>query len=289
MQEYELWRERYAGKLTALEESFAGAMVDRDRRRRRLRRGAVAAAFVVLAVVAGAIGVSRQQVATSRDEARAEALRAEASKLLALAQTRLDEDPTEALAYTTSSLELTDTPEARVLALLGAGRSAAVLRSALGPVPQPGTRPSVRTDGGSPWAGTESSCRSGVTTPASRGFWPVTVPTRRGVSGQPGCRIGRRSPGGLNDVGGEVHAWSFPGGEKVRTIDIGAPAMWHAESLRTSPRRDRGAGPRRGVRRPSGCAPGISPMGSPRRLATSIWVASGIPSGVVSSHRGVGG
>ena len=39
LREYELWRERYAGKLTVVEESFADAMLERDRRRRR-RRGA---------------------------------------------------------------------------------------------------------------------------------------------------------------------------------------------------------------------------------------------------------
>jgi hypothetical protein len=36
--EFELWRERYPGALTALEEDFARSMTERARRRRRLRR-----------------------------------------------------------------------------------------------------------------------------------------------------------------------------------------------------------------------------------------------------------
>jgi len=56
-----LWRERYPGKLTALEEDFARSMVERARRRRRLRRGVVAAVIVILTGVAAAIAVSRQR------------------------------------------------------------------------------------------------------------------------------------------------------------------------------------------------------------------------------------
>ena len=65
--EYELWRERYQGRLTALEEQYAKAMVERALRRRRLRRGAVAAAFLLLAGVSAAIAVSRHQATRARD------------------------------------------------------------------------------------------------------------------------------------------------------------------------------------------------------------------------------
>ncbi len=82
--EYALWRERYPGALTALEEAFARAMTDRARRRRRLRRAAVAAALVGLSAVAIVVSVSRQQATKARDQARAEALRAEASRLVTL-------------------------------------------------------------------------------------------------------------------------------------------------------------------------------------------------------------
>ena len=56
-------------------------------------------------------------VAASRQQAVAEARRAEAAKLLALAQLQLDVSPAEALAYATSSLELADTGAARLFAL----------------------------------------------------------------------------------------------------------------------------------------------------------------------------
>jgi WD40 repeat protein len=108
--EYELWRERYPGALTALEEDFAKAMREKARRRRRLVTAGVAAAFAVLLGVAGAIAVSRQQ-------AVAAGTRAEASKLLALGQVESDGCPTAALAYTTKSLAIHDTPEARLQAL----------------------------------------------------------------------------------------------------------------------------------------------------------------------------
>ncbi len=109
-QEFELWRGRYAGALTALEEDFGRAMRARAQRRRRRQRLAVTAVIAVLAAVAIAVGISRQQAVGA-------ARRAEASKLLAFGQERLASDPTEALAYTTASLELSDTWEARLFAV----------------------------------------------------------------------------------------------------------------------------------------------------------------------------
>ena len=54
--EYALWRERYPGALTALEEAFARAMADRAQRQRRVRRIAVTTVIVALTAVAVAIG-----------------------------------------------------------------------------------------------------------------------------------------------------------------------------------------------------------------------------------------
>ena len=105
------------GPLTALEEAYARAMTDRALRRRRLRRAAVVAALVGVSAVAIVVSVSRQQATKARDQARAEALRAEASRLVTLGQLRLADDPTEALAFATASLELADTPEARVFVM----------------------------------------------------------------------------------------------------------------------------------------------------------------------------
>ncbi len=108
--EFALWRERHAVPLTEVEGAFASAMVARDRRAKRLRWAAVAALVTALAVVAAAIGVSREQ-------ALAAARHAEAARLAALGRLELDRYPTAAVAYALHSLETADTPEGRQLAL----------------------------------------------------------------------------------------------------------------------------------------------------------------------------
>jgi DNA-binding winged helix-turn-helix (wHTH) protein/WD40 repeat protein len=114
--EFELWRERYQGRLTALEEQFAKSMTDRARRMRRLRRAAVASLVLALGTVAIVVSVLRQ-------EAVREARRAEAGRLVALGRTQIDTYPTAALAYARKSLEVADTGEARRLALEALWRS----------------------------------------------------------------------------------------------------------------------------------------------------------------------
>jgi WD40 repeat protein len=131
--EFELWRERYGGALTALEEDFARSMREKARRRKRLLTAAVSAVIVSLAAVAIAISFLRHQAARARDLAREQALRAEASRLVALGRLELDIDPTLTLAYARASLQVKDTAEARRLALeaLWRGPVASVL-----PVPK---------------------------------------------------------------------------------------------------------------------------------------------------------
>jgi WD40 repeat protein len=128
-QEYVLWRDRYAGALTALEEDFARAMAERAQRQRRFRRLVAASIVAAALVVAGVTGVLWRRSEAARERARAEALRAEAGKLLALARTHLEDDRTAALAYARGSLDLSDTPEARrfVLEVLWRGPVARVL------------------------------------------------------------------------------------------------------------------------------------------------------------------
>ena len=108
--EFSVWREDYPGGLTAVEEDFASAMTSHATRSRRRRRITVAVIFAVLLAVLGIVAASRQQ-------AVAEARRAEAARLLALGQLRLEDYPTATLAHAIASLELADTPEARRLAL----------------------------------------------------------------------------------------------------------------------------------------------------------------------------
>jgi predicted Ser/Thr protein kinase len=122
--EFALWRERYTGGLSTTEEAFGAAATRLAGRRRRRRRLAVAA-LVSAALAFGAITASLWQ------QAKGEALRAEASKLLALGQIELETNPTAALAYAIKSLELADTQEGRRFSLrVLSGAPTATLRGA---------------------------------------------------------------------------------------------------------------------------------------------------------------
>jgi serine/threonine protein kinase/WD40 repeat protein len=111
--EFELWRERYPGKLTALEEDFARSMTEQARRQRRLRRLVTGSIVAVAVVVAAVTGLLWRRSEAARDRAQAEARRAEASKLIALGRAELDRYPTAAVAYARKSLEVADTAEGR--------------------------------------------------------------------------------------------------------------------------------------------------------------------------------
>ena len=110
--EYELWRERYPGALTALEEDFAqgdgGAGAAAEAAPAPSWLAAIVAAALVVAVVIGVLW--RRSEAARAAQARAEALRAEAGKLLALGRSELERYPTAALAYARKSLELPTPP-----------------------------------------------------------------------------------------------------------------------------------------------------------------------------------
>jgi WD40 repeat protein len=108
--EYQLWRERYTGALTEVEEAFTAAMTVLATRRKRRRRLAATAAVVVFAVIAIIFaGLWQRSVRESR--------RAEAAKLIALGELELDTYPTASLAWATASLELADSREGRLMAL----------------------------------------------------------------------------------------------------------------------------------------------------------------------------
>jgi WD40 repeat protein len=116
--EFELWRERYPGGLTATEEAFARAMVAHAERQRRRRRMALSAAFALLTIVVVVVGLYAQGERQAR-------LGAEANKLLALGRVELDTDPSAALAYALSSLDMADNPTGRRFALEALSRSPA--------------------------------------------------------------------------------------------------------------------------------------------------------------------
>jgi hypothetical protein len=219
--EFQLWRERYAGKLTALEDDFAKAMVERARRRRRLRRSAVAAAFLVLAGVSAAIAVSRHQAAKARDQARAEALRAEASRLVSLAQLRLADDPTEALAYATASLELADTPEARVFVMKSLWEAPPCFILPVGPPAQ--RAPSFSPDGTRLAAGghdpVELLWNESAGAPVPLGGNEIS---ERGSNVALWSADGQLVTGLCCGLGAKAHVWSGEG-RRLRTIEFGAP------------------------------------------------------------------
>jgi WD40 repeat protein/DNA-binding winged helix-turn-helix (wHTH) protein len=231
--EFEVWRERYPGKLTAVEDRFAQAMVARARRRQRIRRIAVAAAIVGLSVVAGAIAVSRHKEALARQEAQAQARRAEAGKLLALGQTRIEEAPSEALAYALASLEQTDTEGARLFAwkALSKGPPARVFR-----VPDGTIRLAFSPDG--QWLATAGS--EDVLVWARNGG-PAKTLKRHDIRVPWPPSLGFTRSDGLLAVGeqladaGLVNLWSLPEEKVVRTLEFDAPTWFttHTPQLLT--------------------------------------------------------
>jgi len=105
-QEFRLWRERYPGGLTSMEEAFSSAMVMRAKRAQRRRRTILVSAFATLLVVLGIVGTLWQRSERAQK-------RAESGKLYALAQR--DQPPSDAFAYTLAAMELSDQPEYRRL------------------------------------------------------------------------------------------------------------------------------------------------------------------------------
>jgi WD40 repeat protein len=110
----ELWRERYPGGLSATEEAFTAAARRRNERARRRRRVAVAALLTFAALIAITTSMLWSRSEASRRQAEAQTQRAEAGKLLAIAERELARDSTAALAYVIRSLEMVDSDVARL-------------------------------------------------------------------------------------------------------------------------------------------------------------------------------
>jgi serine/threonine protein kinase/WD40 repeat protein len=223
-QEYSLWRERYPGALTSVEEAFAHAMTQRELRRRRLRRAAVAAVIVALGAVAVAIGISRQQAARARDAAYAAARRAEAGNLMVLAERRLADDPTEAVLLAGASLEQADTRAARefVMRVLWDTPLAFELIG----------DQSLRTPAFSPdgkWlaaAGQQTTAR--VWSEDGRASIALS-----GLDTNPrGTNLARWISNDMlvtglhGKLGRSVQLWSLPEGRRIRTVDFDEPSFW---------------------------------------------------------------
>jgi WD40 repeat protein len=225
--EFELWRERYPGALTALEEEFAQATAERARRRRRLLTAGVASVIVTLAGIAIAIGISRHETARARDEARGEALRAEAGKLLALGRIEIDRYPTAALAYVRKSLELADTAEARRFAVevLWRGPVARILSpdKVLGEPEQPenpGWNTLVLSPDGK-WMALENDGLHRILLFARDGGTPLAVPP------PPDATVSLLGFSAQSDVlvtggsGQSLRFWSLPDIREIRRVELG--------------------------------------------------------------------
>jgi WD40 repeat protein len=115
--EYLLWKSRYPGRLTALEESFGRAMEVHAGRRRARTRLAIGAAFAALLIVLAVVGQLWVRSRASEEQALQHARRAEAQQLFALGQVEEDRNPTLAFAHALAALERADTPEIRRFAL----------------------------------------------------------------------------------------------------------------------------------------------------------------------------
>ena len=209
--EFELWRERYPGGLTELEEAFGTAMTHHAERRKRRRRIAVAATFVVLVVVLAIIGgFWRRSVA--------ETLRAEAANLFSLGQLRLEDHPTAAIAYSIASLELADNPEVRRLAVEALWRGPTEIRLPTASYFSVDFSPDGR------WLATADPTDGG-----SGKLWPSDGGPPTVLEGNVMAMYVRISPRGdliaVNIEGeegeGELGFWSVPEGRFLRSIVLG--------------------------------------------------------------------
>jgi WD40 repeat protein len=215
--EFQLWRERYPGGLTASEEAFAEAMERYAWRRRRRRRLAVAAVIVILLGVLAVVGTLWRQSDHARREAQAEARRAEASKLLALGRLELDEYPTGALAYALASLELADQEAARIFALEALYRGPVAIR--IDEVEEP-SRVDFSPDG--QWLAV--SRRDGAIELWSPESGEVRV--LREHDGRVNARFGPDSELLVSVGEGDkaVRVWSTSTGRLLRSIDLEGPS-----------------------------------------------------------------
>jgi WD40 repeat protein/DNA-binding winged helix-turn-helix (wHTH) protein len=114
--ELALWRERYPGGLSELEEAFATAMASAALHRRRRRR-ATAAAVIVAAVAVAVVTTALWRQSELR------ARQVEAWRLSDLARRMMEQSPSKAFAHAVASLRILDEPEARRLALQALWRS----------------------------------------------------------------------------------------------------------------------------------------------------------------------
>jgi WD40 repeat protein len=210
--EFVVWRDRYPGGLTAIEEAFAGATVELAGRRTRRRRLVIASAFIVLASVLALVAGLWSRSETARREAVAEARRAEAARVFALGQLELRDYPSNALAYAIASLELADSPDVRRFALEALWRGPTAIRLER---ESPGTRGVAFSPDGR-WLAT-SEFGGEIKLWPSDGGPPVAL---KGLERWVGWLQFGPDSDVLINRSGDVHGWSVPGGDPLWTLDV---------------------------------------------------------------------
>ena len=113
--EYLVWKARYTGRLTALEQAFGRAMEEQAGRRRFRTRLGIGAAFAALLVVLAVVSQLWMRSRASEQRAVQQTHRAEAQQLFALGQVEDERNPTLAFAYALAALERGDSQEIRQL------------------------------------------------------------------------------------------------------------------------------------------------------------------------------
>jgi WD40 repeat protein len=221
--EFQLWRERYPGNVTEIEEEFAQAIAAHAQRRRRRRTAALLAAFVALFLVIGIITLSWRRTDLARQRAETEARRATAAKLLALGQLELDSYPTAALAYATKSLEVADSVEARHFAVkaLWRGPTTFIL-----PLP-PGAWYQLRFSPNGKWLAM-SSIEGDVRVLPSSGGRAIVLPRHEANGNQHALEFGPKSDLLITKTPTDdpLRIWSVPDGKLLRRIDVEGPAFF---------------------------------------------------------------
>jgi len=217
-QEYAVWRARYPGRLTDVEQAFGEAMAElagRQRRRRRRFAGGVAAALVATAIT---LALFWRASETARSEAELQARRAEASHLLALGRLELETHPSAALAYTLASLELADSAAARRFAVESLWEGPTEF--ALAGEPDP-TALEFSPDGRWLAAGTKSGKVE---------IWERAGGPPRFLEGH-AAMVHRTLFNARSDrlvscaMDGSIRVWKLPGGEPLSSIDTGGQSQ----------------------------------------------------------------
>lgn len=217
--DFQAWRQRYPGGLSATEEAFAGAMFERASRSRKQQRVAVAVMFVLLLAIVAIISGFWRKATVARDDAVAQVRRTEASKVLVLGRSNPDADPSTKLAYALASLDLSDSPDARLFALQAesAGPPAIINQMPLKPVygvefSPDGKWISVAANGGVQLFGS----KGGAPVVAEDVFKPgfhIPWNTQFSPDGKFMLWTWRKDPG-------IVKVWSFPERKVVRTFHM---------------------------------------------------------------------